>query len=93
MFPLCLMEGMALGLPAIGTRWSGIPEIIVDGQTGVLVEPRDEIALAGAIERFLIEPTFYRLARNNAIARIQACYTAAAVVKTYLELYLAGMCG
>jgi len=34
MFPLCLMEGMALGLPAIGTRWSGIPEIIVDGETG-----------------------------------------------------------
>ena len=36
--PSCLIEGMALGLPAIGTRYSGIPEIIVDGETGILVD-------------------------------------------------------
>jgi glycosyltransferase involved in cell wall biosynthesis len=87
MFPLCLMEGMALGLPAIGTRWSGIPEIIADGETGIVVEPRDELGLALAIERFLIEPTFYKRARRNALARVQSRFSAAAVVRAYSAEY------
>ena len=91
MFPLCLMEGMALGLPAIATRWSGIPEIIVDGETGILVEPRDEIGLALAIERFLVEPAFYLSARRSALARVKSRYSAAAVVRTYSEQYEAAL--
>lgn len=91
MFPLCLMEGMALGLPAIATRWSGIPEIIADGETGILVEPRDEIGLASAIERFLVEPTFYLSARRSALARVKSRYSAAAVVRTYSEQYEAAL--
>ena len=90
MFPLCLLEGMALGLPAIGTRYSGIPEIIVDGETGILVEPRDEIGLAHAIERFLVEPAFYLNARRSVRARAQS-FSATAVARTYLEQYEATM--
>ena len=90
MFPLCLIEGMALGLPAIGTRYSGIPEIIVDGETGILVEPRDEIGLALAIERFLVQPMFYLSARRSALARVKS-FSATAVVRTYLEQYEAAM--
>jgi len=90
-FPLCLMEGMALGLPAIGARWSGIPEIIVDGETGIVVEPRDEIGLAQAIERFLVEPAFYMRARTNALARVRCRYSATAVVRAYSEQYEAAL--
>ena len=82
MSPLCLIEGMALGLPAIGTRYSGIPEIIVDGETGILVEPRDEIGLALAIE--------LSSARRSALARVKS-FSATAVVRTYLEQYEAAM--
>ena len=91
MFPLCLMEGMALGLPAIGTRLSGIPEIVVDGETGILVEPRDEIGLASAIERFLIDPAFYTHARKNALARAKSRYSSAVVVRAYSEQYEAAL--
>jgi glycosyltransferase involved in cell wall biosynthesis len=86
-FPLCLIEGMALGLPAIGTRYSGIPEIIEDGRTGILVEPRDEEALAQAIERFLEDPAFYAQARKNALARFRSRYASTAVANAYLEHY------
>ena len=89
-FPLCLLEGMALGLPAIGSRYSGIPDIIVDGETGILVEPRDEIGLALAIERFLVEPAFYLSARRNALARFQS-FSATSVVRNYSEQYEAAM--
>jgi L-malate glycosyltransferase len=44
-----VLEAMAMHLPVVGTRAGGIPEIVVDGETGVLVAPADAQALAGAI--------------------------------------------
>jgi glycosyltransferase involved in cell wall biosynthesis len=40
-FPTVLLEAMSFGLPTVATRWRGIPEIVDDGITGYLVEPRD----------------------------------------------------
>lgn len=51
--PTILLEAMALGTPCISTDVTGIPEIIRDGQTGLLVPPHDVAALAGACERIL----------------------------------------
>jgi len=54
--PTVLLEAMASGIPAISTTLSGIPEIVVDGATGYLVEPGDAAALAGAVEKVLWDP-------------------------------------
>ena len=54
--PVALMEAMAAGVPVVSTALSGIPEIVVDGETGYLVEPGDAVALAGAMEKILREP-------------------------------------
>ncbi|MDY6866960.1 MAG: glycosyltransferase [Chloroflexota bacterium] len=51
--PVALMEAMAMELPVISTYVSGIPELIEDGQSGLLVEERDAVALADAIQRLL----------------------------------------
>lgn len=48
--PVVLMEAMMLGIPVVTTRISGIPELVIDGKTGSLVEPEDAEALADAIE-------------------------------------------
>lgn len=53
--PLVLMEAMAVGKACISTKVAGIPELIVDGANGLLVEPRDPEALAKAIETVLID--------------------------------------
>jgi glycosyltransferase involved in cell wall biosynthesis len=45
------LEAMAAGRPVIGSRVGGIPEMVVDGDTGVLVAPREPAALADAIAR------------------------------------------
>jgi glycosyltransferase involved in cell wall biosynthesis len=47
------LEAMAYARPVIGTLVGGIPEMVVDGETGLLVSPRNPVALAGAIERLL----------------------------------------
>ena len=49
--PTVIMEAMATGLPVVSTRIGGIPEMVIDNQTGFLVQPEDAAALAGAIEK------------------------------------------
>lgn len=58
--PVVLMEAMAMALPVISSRLSGIPELVTDGETGILVAPRDVTALAGAIERLAHDPALRR---------------------------------
>jgi len=55
--PVALMEALAMEKPGISTRISGIPELIVDGETGLLVDQRDAMALAGATERLILNPS------------------------------------
>ena len=55
-FPIVILEGMAMGLPVVGTRVGGIPEIIVDGETGILVRSRDASGLAQAFKYLLSHP-------------------------------------
>lgn len=68
-FGLVLAEAMAAGTPVVATRVGGIPELVEDGRTGVLVEPGDPAALARAILVVLDRPE--ELARNAraAVAR------------------------
>ena len=49
--PTVIMEAMATGLPVISTGVGGIPEMVVDNETGFLVSPGNVVALAGAIEK------------------------------------------
>ena len=54
--PNVLMEAQAHGVPVIGTRVAAIPELVSDGETGLLVEPRDPKGLAAAILRLMDDP-------------------------------------
>ena len=54
--PTALLEGMACGLPLVSTRISGIPEIIVHEENGLLVDPGDSEQLALALESILRDP-------------------------------------
>jgi colanic acid/amylovoran biosynthesis glycosyltransferase len=51
--PTVIMEAMATGLPVISTDVGGIPEMVVQNETGFLVRPGDAAALAGAIEKVI----------------------------------------
>lgn len=63
--PVVLMEAMAMEIPCVATRITGIPELIRDGVDGLLVEPSDAQLLATAIARLMDDP---RLRKQIAIA-------------------------
>lgn len=54
--PTVLLEAMALGTPCVSTDVTGIPEVIRDGETGLMTPQRDPAALAAALERLLADP-------------------------------------
>jgi glycogen(starch) synthase len=55
-FGLVALEASQMGRPVIASRLGGLPEVVVDGQTGLLIEPDDVTALSDAILRLLGEP-------------------------------------
>jgi glycosyltransferase involved in cell wall biosynthesis len=54
--PVAVMEAQLSGLPVVATRHAGIPEVVLDGQTGLLVDEGDVNAMAAAIELLLLDP-------------------------------------
>ena len=58
--PVVLMEAMAMRLPVISTRITGIPELIEDGQTGLLVAPGRPDQLANTLEAVLVDHSLRR---------------------------------
>ncbi len=53
--PNVILEAMAMKRPVVGSTLSGIPEVVLPGETGVLVEPGDEQGLAEAMERLVVD--------------------------------------
>jgi colanic acid/amylovoran biosynthesis glycosyltransferase len=58
--PVVLMEAMASGLPVVASSLSGIPELVVDGETGLLTSPGDPAALADALRTLHDDPALRR---------------------------------
>ena len=78
-FGIVVIEAMAGGSPVIGSCVGGIPEIVVDGESGLLVPPGDVDALAAAMRRLIEEPALCEQ-MGEAARRRAAQFSAAAVV-------------
>jgi glycosyltransferase involved in cell wall biosynthesis len=87
--PLSILEAMAAGLPVVASNVGGVPELVVDGETGLLVPPGDPHALAAAIGRLLDDETLRR--QLGAAGRIRASehFDLAATRGAHLDLYRA----
>jgi len=68
--PLAVMEPMSRGKPVVGSRVGGIPEMIEDGESGLLVDPGDEEALAEALTGLLEDPSLVRRMGRAAKERV-----------------------
>jgi glycosyltransferase involved in cell wall biosynthesis len=82
-FGLALLEAMLSGLPVVASRVSSVPEIVVDGETGLLVPPDDPQALAQGIRTALANPQYGEAGR----ARAHAEFSVERMARRTLELY------
>jgi glycosyltransferase involved in cell wall biosynthesis len=87
--PMAVMEAQAAGLPVVATAVGGIPELVVEGETGLLVPPDDPAAFAGAIRALALDADlrglFARQSREgSARFRVEAMVDAYATLFTRL---------
>jgi glycosyltransferase involved in cell wall biosynthesis len=86
-FGLALLEAMLARLPVLASRVSSIPEIVVDGETGLLVPPDDAAALAGALERLLGDPELRVRYGEAGLARARAEFSVTRMSERTLAVY------
>lgn len=85
--PLVVLEAMAAGLPVVATAVGGTPELVVEGETGLLVPPRDPAALAQAILALLNDPELAQRLGENGRLRVATQFTIQQMVQQTENLY------
>jgi len=85
--PLVLLEAMDAGLPVVATRVIGSDEVVVHGQTGLLVRPRDPSALEQALALLLADPELSRAYGRAGQQRFRAHFTAARMASDTGRVY------
>ena len=87
-FPMVVLEAMACGLPIISTRVGGIPELIEEGQNGILIDPGDRKALLEALVALLDDPILRETMGQNNIKKIREKYDIPIYIQKLKSLYL-----
>jgi N-acetyl-alpha-D-glucosaminyl L-malate synthase BshA len=86
-FCLAILEAMCFGCPSVATRVGGIPEVVEDGQSGLLVPSKDLDALAAALNQLIKDPGLRRRLGDSARQRADALFSAEVIVPQYETLY------
>lgn len=85
--PLAILEAMALGVPVIASRVGGIPEVVDDKRTGLLVEPKSVDGLYRACLQLLTNPELRQDLARQAGEHVQSEFSASKTVQETLLLY------
>ncbi len=86
--PLALLEAMAAELPVVATAVGGVPEVVVDGKTGVLVPPDEPAEAAEALLKLLSEPEGRKTMGRAGRERVEAQFSMARMVRELESIYL-----
>jgi glycogen synthase len=86
-FGLINLEAMACGTPVVASRVGGIPEVVVDGETGWLVEPGEPAALGAALRRALADPERARRMGEAGRRRVESHFSWDRIADRTLGVY------
>ena len=86
-FGIVLLEAMLASLPVVATRVSAVPEIVADGQTGLLVEAGDHAGVAAALSELLDDPVRRARLGKEGLARARAEFSVARMTRRTVDVY------
>jgi glycosyltransferase involved in cell wall biosynthesis len=86
-FGMVLVEAMAMGKPVVASAVGGVPEVVLDGQAGLLIPPADPRALAAAILRLLADPRAARRMGEAGRERARESFSRKAFLQAHRDLY------
>lgn len=86
-FGLVLLEAMACGVPGLGTNAGGIPEVIVDGETGYIGEVGDLEDLTEKALKIVNDPGLHEKMAKRSIERVHSCFYSQRILKQYEKIY------
>ncbi|MDV2079731.1 glycosyltransferase [Marinobacter xestospongiae] len=84
---MTLLEAMSLGVPAVCTEVGGNPEIVADGETGLLTPPGDSAAFAEAMRQLLTRPELYQRLASNSRDRFAKRFSVDHMLAEYSAIY------
>jgi glycosyltransferase involved in cell wall biosynthesis len=85
--PMSILEAMAAGLPVVASSVGGVPEVVVDGQSGFLVAPSHPDELADRLRRLTEDERLRRAFGAAGRARVEERFALAASQRAHLQLY------
>jgi glycosyltransferase involved in cell wall biosynthesis len=91
--PNVLVESMAMGVPVVSTDVSAIPELVQDGETGLLVAPGKPRALAAAMARMLVDTTLRQKIIHQADMQVRQHFDNRALIDGLARIHKAAMAG
>lgn len=86
-FGMVIVEAAGCGIPSLAYRIDGVIDAIVDGETGILVPPRDRPKLASAMMFMLENPGKVKELGRNACTRVRCDFSSYSVTKAWLDFY------
>jgi len=90
--PTVVVEAFAHGVPVIGSRRGGIPELIEDGRTGLLFDPAHPGSLEAMLKRFIDDPSLAYRMREHVLRKAQE-FVPERMLKEYCEIYQGALRG
>jgi len=73
-FGVAILEASSCGIPVVVSNVGGLPEVVVDGKTGLMIPPNDEAAAAGCFEKLFLSPSLRDSLGQAGRRRVRECY-------------------